>query len=258
MIDPLSRRDVLKQAAIASIIIGFPWSARAGDDDPKYLKDALGKAAKNDGFVIAIVVPDDEKGRAELAKRVEALFPIDVPYELKELLVEAAFVCAPAKLAQAKDGETVVLLDKDGKRVAGDKLDLADPAKAVAAIAELAHGDGRLAARAKKARTAEVAAAIQKLADEQYGPGWQYLAGHIEACSAALIDERLNGTNAKIKARIQELIRAMSGDRFEGDPGRLPFGVEWSEKWHQPKPCPPCGMARATLESRKLVRFLAS
>ena len=74
------------------------------------------KATKSPG--IAIVLPADKDVRATLLGQLQLL--LQAPsFDAQLHLVEAVYVVDAGNHSGAKEGETLVLLDSDGKRVAG-------------------------------------------------------------------------------------------------------------------------------------------
>src|SRR5690242_9351848 len=124
----LTRRDLLLAALATPLVFGLPLRAHAEDDDAW---EAAMKAAKARRLpVVVLVIPEDDAGKKALAANLERLLPPRNEWGSEplppaaSLFLEAVWVCAPAKKAGANAGETAVLLDETGKRVAGASLDL--------------------------------------------------------------------------------------------------------------------------------------
>ena len=157
-----TRRDLLRVAMTggAGLMLGWSWWQRPaqgqegggranpeGDAAQQVLSRALEAMQTHQSYGVAIVVPEGEGARAQLAEQLGALIPgTDLHGVLPEAAMpwlEAVWVCAPAALVEAQEGETLVLLDPEGGRVAGACVDLSDPAAFLTGARALLDDDGR-------------------------------------------------------------------------------------------------------------------
>jgi len=265
-----SRRDFLRALGGAGLILGLgqlglPSRGSAQEAplpkqvDPVKLALERLKSLRLDGLVI--VVPEGAKAQAALGKQLQGLIPIvqaHRPVPLGgELLLQVVWVCASAERAQAKAGETVVLLDPSGKRVAGLKLDLsAKPAESLKKLQALIEGEGRLEKRAKRAReNPKIAAALDGMRDpKQAGDHYSTLHTHFAEAAPAIV--------AQLRAeQDQELLGNLKGLLGQGywrllnSAQTFPYGVTWKLNVEEAEPCPPCGMAAPSLSGREFLRF---
>ena len=276
------RRRLLKLGAALSggLIFGF-GGLTLGQDDPKAqarAEEAAWKAAlaalkrsAANGVAVIVSAADDVAGRAVLAEALEDLIPlIQSPggFSQRDLapmcsyLLEAVWVCASAQRAQAKPGETLVLLDPQGKRIAGAKVALDEPKEVEAALEKLLRGGERLKQRAKRARQDKATAAlVKRLLGKEQQPRWdahQKLVSDDEAflrAAPALLEAMESASGEQLNT-----LREVFGSRFWQQQQRtrgFPYGVEWKIDANEPEPCPPCGMARPTMSGRTFLRFFA-
>lgn len=276
------RRRLLKLGAALSggLIFGLGGLSLA-QDDPKAQaraeeaawKAALAAMKRSAANGVAIVVPavDDVAGRAVLAEALKDLIPlVKEPggFSQRDLapmcsyLLEAVWVCASAQRAQAQPGETLVLLDPRGKRVAGAKVDLLRPKDVEAALEKLLRGGDRLEKRAKRARQHEATAKlVEELLGEAQQPRWNAYQKLINddavflRVAPALLQALESASGEQLKT-----LREVFGSRFWRQQQRargFPYGIEWKIESFEPEPCPPCGMARPTMSGRTFLRFFA-
>jgi hypothetical protein len=173
--------------------------------------------------------------------------------------VEAVYVCAPARLARANEGENAVLLDPDGKRIAGARIDFTTEAAFVAGMERLLRRKARLEERAKRARTKEVGEVLGALSSEdkrERDRAHAFLVGAFEGCGPAVIAERIESASPRVREAAARVIREV----FEKRAGAtrrewLPFGVKWRQA--RVDPCPACGMAIVAEPSWKFLEFLS-
>ena len=264
------RREFLGVLAAAALIHGLDRIALGGDDPkekaddapPQWWKDALAEMKSTKSPGVAIVLPAAKEASAALLGELQTLLR-EASFDAQVHLVEAVYVVVAGVHAEAKEGETLVLLESDGKRAAASttKVTAADFAKAVRPL--LRNGD-RLATRAKAARTPE----FEKLLDEFQGKdqdkAW-LAAGRIvtefATTGAALLAAYEAETGADAKSRLGLLIhRAFA--RRRGDEGTeierpLPFGTKWNvAPLPTEDPCPTCGMMRIQPRSRDTLEYL--
>ncbi|MCE9634460.1 MAG: hypothetical protein K8T90_02040 [Planctomycetes bacterium] len=278
-----ANRDVVVRvsaatALAAGLVLGFSLlaspvpDARADDaaagetaeQVPACLTQALAEMKRTGAPGIAIVVPAERKDRSALRDSVAALLA-EPCYEVQELLVEAVWVCAPAKQVGAKPGETAVLLDAEGRRVAGAVIDFSSQVKFVEGIGPLLHGEKRLEERAKAVRTKEVKADLEKLLgkdDDARSAAAARLTEAFPTVRAAVIQARIDATDDDAAKRLRQIVSlawyrvtVAAADR---PMSALPFGASWSYAPREARadPCPPCGMARVTETTRVVLVLL--
>jgi hypothetical protein len=267
------RREFLGALVAGAAIYGLDRFAFGGDEKaapkaeapPKWFKDALAemKATKSPG--VAIVLPDGKDARATLLAELQTLLR-QPTIEAQTHLVEAVYVVALGVHAGAKADETLVLLDADGKRVAGSTAKLTAATFAASVRPLLRDGD-RFATRAKAARTPEVEKLLDALDDEdaeKVNKAVERLTLEFTAAGPAIIAACEASTDADVRGRlVQVIIRAFG--RRRGDEGAdaerpLPFGAKWKVgaiPMPEEDPCPPCGMMRIPPRSHDLLEFLA-
>lgn len=266
------RRELLGVLAAAVLVHGLDRLALGGDETkaadaeapPQWFKDALAemKATKSPG--VAIVMPADKDARAALLAELQSLLQ-NSSFDAQMHLVEAVYVVAAGVHAGAKQSETLVLLDADGKRVSGSttKVTAADFAKTVRPL--LRDGD-RLATRAKAARTPDVEKLLAALSEkdvEKANAAMQRLSTDFTTACPAILAAYESEQNEAAKARLTNLISWAFNRRLGGsgtkDERPLPFGTKW--KIAPPPtedPCPACGMMmRGNAHSRDTLEFLA-
>jgi hypothetical protein len=262
----IERREFLRVLAGAGLILGLgglslPNSTSAQEAGPKPLEQALErmKAKRLEGLVI--VVPRGTQEQAALGKRLQALIPIvqaHRPVPLGgQLLLQVVWVCASAEEAQAKPGETVVLLDSSGKRQAGLKLDLsAKPAQTLAKLQKLIEGEGRLEKRAKRSReNPKIAAALDGLRDpKQAGSHYSTLHTHFAEAAPAIVAQIRAEQDQELLGNLKSIL-GQGYWRLLNSAKSFPYGVTWKLNVIEPEPCPPCGMAAPSLSGRTFLRF---
>jgi hypothetical protein len=201
----VTRRDLLREAGAASLVLGFPLLGRgtaARSDGAEVLRAALDRMRRNRQEGVALVVPSGKAEREALGKALEKLVASGDP-ETAELLAEAVYLCVPRTLVDAREGENAVLLDPERKGLAGSSLDIETletkawkvpafayasggaepsgcreipggtavgfPVKFEEGLRALLRGEGRLDVRAKKVSTPQLEAAVRDL--ESASPG---------------------------------------------------------------------------------------
>jgi len=264
------RREFLGALAAAVLVHGLDRIALGGEEakaadaeaPPAWFKDALAemKATKSPG--VAIVLPADKDARAALLAELQALLQ-NPSFNAQVHLVEAIYVVVAGLHAGAKEGETLVLLDADGKRVAASttKVTAADFAKTVRPL--LRDGD-RLATRAKAARTPEFEKALAALLGKDLaksGAAAESLASDFVAMGPAVLAAHEAEKEEEAKQRLAYVIsRAFA--RRRGDAGAeserpLPFGTKWKvAPLPLEDPCPPCGRMMIAPRSRDTLEYL--
>mgnify|MGYP003673308483 CR=1 FL=1 len=264
------RREFLRAICGAGLILGlgqlgFP-SRSAGQEapgpeevDPVKQAKARMKASRLDGLVI--VVPEGAAAQAALGKQLQGLIPIvqaHRPVPLGgELLLQVVWVCAPAEEAQAKAGETVVLLDPQGQRIAGLKLDLsAKPAAALKKLQALIEGEGRLEQRAKRAReNPKIAAALDGMRDpKRAGNHYSTLHTNFAEAAPAIVAQIRAEQDQEVLGNLKSIL-GQGYWQLLNSAQTFPYGVTWKLNVEEAEPCPPCGMAAPSLSGRTFLRF---
>jgi hypothetical protein len=197
--------------------------------------------------------------QAELVAGCVQSLLLSASADVQELFLAAVWLCAKASAVRAAEGETLVLLDVDGERLAGSKVDLADEKAVVEAVRSMLSGPGRLAARAKRATTADVASALDDLVhaeEDRREAARRALVARFPAVAPAVVHARWTSESAERSAALAAVV----GAAFVAAAGKekvalLPFGATVAPVAYDP--CPPCGMAMVPDASRKLLRFLA-
>jgi hypothetical protein len=271
----LRRREFVAAAAAAILVYGLDRFAAGGDDadatkkdagPPQWWKDALAemKATKSPG--VAIVLPEGKDAREALRAGVEGV--LRFPQLTTQIhLVEAVWVVADAKLAQAREGETAVLLDADGKRVDGAVVKF-DAVDFPASVRPLLRGGERFAARVQAARTKEFEKALSDLADHEpvkYEAAVERMASNFAAFGPAVIGAwEGEKPGSDLQQRLSWVLSRVFARRV-GEQGAeaerpLPFGTRWKAK-DPPEPdvdpCPGCGMMRRPTHARDVLELLA-
>lgn len=271
----VTRREVLGRALAAGLgsglIFGLPSLLRAGDNDrgrrapdpkDKGWPDALAYMKQHGLDGLAIVVPEDAAAQAALGERLSALLPLVNGHgklgAMALAQLEVVWGCAKAKAVGAKPGETVVLLDPKGKRIAGAKIDFAGEQKKVeAALLELIAGSKgeRQAARVKRvlADPKLKEAYDAYTGDPKKNDAFMVLYNAVDRAAPLFVAGARN-LDAKVKARFLSVLNERYFQRQQRKSG-FPHGVEWKLEVDQPEPCPPCGMARPTVAGREFLRF---
>lgn len=262
MTDP-TRRDVLKHTLGASLFFGFSsWSALAKDGpQPGALEAAKAVMKRTKRHGVALVIPSDAKARKAFVAALSTLFPVVNGHQgapaLARYLVEHVWVCVDAAAVGAKKGETVVFLDPQGKRIDGSKLDLSDAKVVGAGLATLLDGSGRLAKRAKAARTKAVEAALNGLADKDWQKQYWVLRRMMPAAlPAVLAAAGAPKAHVNVKNLARDALKALYWSSIQKT-AQFPFGVTWKVEMSVPEPCPPCGMAAPSIKARRFLDFVS-
>lgn len=261
-----NRRDFLRAACGAGLILGLgnlglPGVGSAQDAKQSPFEQALArmKSERLDGLVI--VVPKGAAAQEALGKQLQALIPVIQAHQAVplggRLLLQVVWVCASAEEAQAKPGETFVLLDPSGKRSAGAKLPLGAKREVLLKhLKAFIEGEGRLAKRAKRAREdTKIAAALAGIRDPKQAPQ-HYTTLHTRFASAApAIFEQLDQEqDEQIKRNLRNTLSNAYWQELNKKQG-FPYGVSWKLNVLEADPCPPCGMAAPSLSGRTFLRF---
>lgn len=260
----MDRREFLSTtgAAAGAFVLGLPELARAEEAawEEKAWQAALAAMKARKAHGVAIVLPEDARGRNRLASLLERRIPLPQPHaaeapRLAPLLLECVWVLAAPGRAQAQPGETLVLLDPAGKRVAGAKVPFDDPAAFEKGVEALCLGEGRLEARGQAATTPEVTEALARM-DQGQGPAAvEELRPRAEEVMSALVRAWYSDkSSAEVKTWVGSLLHGAYWQRIRQLTG-LPFGIKWKLEETIPEPCPPCGMAAPSIDARKFLEF---
>jgi hypothetical protein len=256
---------------LASLDAAAEGEAEEPQKPPSWLGDALAEMKRTRCVGVALVVAEDEKGRATLRDRLAALLA-EPPYDVQEHLVEAVWVCARAKFVGAKDGETAVLLDADGRRVEGAAFDLSSDDAFVRSARALLRSGTRLADRAKAARTEEVARWIERLASEDETTrdnAWEKLLDAFPKARAAILhalagnadsaDPKRGSATWYLRRLVEFAYLNAAAAAHRGHVTILPFGASWAyaqPSEDAPDPCPTCGRGVISDTTRVLLEIL--
>jgi hypothetical protein len=308
----LTRRELLERAAATPLILGLSsLRAQAFQGKPSWFADALVRMRLQRACGVAILVPEDPDARQALARSLEliararpwsSLNEHVTPFgtstdresgvDVVELLLEAVYCVVPKGVVPSRAGETAVLLDPDGNRVAGRAVDFSSDARFVEGMGGLLHGEGRLEARAAAARTEGLDSLLGRFAakpvperpdDRSFFEDRNRLVDSTEPWAPALALARKRSEDPRFRALLVEVYYQALARRLEerrasapaypdevipdsaGTPtlgthhsqrldGTLPYGVEWALEWIDR--CPMCGMGNVAPRSRKFLRFL--
>jgi hypothetical protein len=173
------------------------------------------------------------------------------------LLVEPVLLAADARAVGARDGENLVLLGADGRRLAGTRIDLADDGSFVRGAEALLQAARRPLPRERQQQLQE----------------WLAMAGSPDAERRAFAATQLTAAGGDGVAAVQRAL-ATAGDAERGPLGEvaaqvavqlagadraglLPFGADWIDDASTVDPCPPCGMAMISASARRMLRLQA-
>ena len=264
------RRELLGVLAAAAFVYGLDRLAHGGDDakekaddaPPQWFTDALAemKAATSPG--VAFVLPAGREARTALLLEIQTLLR-EASFDAQVHLVEAVYVVVAGVHAGAKEGETLVLLDADGKRVGGStaKFVAADFARTIHPL--LRNGD-RLATRAKAARTPEVERLLSELTGDdakKTAAAGKRLVEDFAAAGPAVIAAFEATTVSDEAMRLTSVIHSVfarrRGDQGEEHERPLPFGTKWKKGPPSKNDgCGGCGMMRIVPRSRDTLEYL--
>lgn len=268
----LDRRLFLRAACGGGLILGLGGLAALGwaegeerpEDVARAWADALKRMKALQQGGVAVVVPKDAAARAALGRQLQALIPLMSLHEgappMARALLSQVWVCASAEQVEAKPGETLVLLDPAGKRVAGVKLDLGGEAAAVLkGIRALSEGEGRLAAQVARIRAdkalAQILDDLASTKPKQRQSAYAQLDAHVDALAPALF-ALLESTSLsdEVRANLSRVLARAYFDRIQAAEG-LPYGARFKVEVDTPEPCPPCGMAAPSVSGRTFLDF---
>jgi hypothetical protein len=255
------------QRLVASAPQGQPPSKpRAPDEPPSWFRDALAEMKATRRLGVAIVLPDSKKSRETLLREIEELLR-EPGADDRVHLVEAIYVVVEGKLVDARTDENVVVLDADGKRIAGGLARFHRSAFATTIEPLLREGD-RFSAQVKMARTrdfdhaeAELAAEDSRTVEEATG---RLVAAFSTVGAAVIADFESSRVPAETRKRLGRVILLAYEHRLGSDGKEierpLPFGTRWQVGAVPPPhhdPCATCGMMIVRPRSRDLLEFLA-
>lgn len=257
----LSRRGFLGAAAAAAVVFGFPLDAWSDDKKTtKAWKEALETAKARKQPIVALVVPEGAAEARALGAALEKVVPETYrsDRDAARLFLEAVWVCVPGSLVEAKAGETAVLCDESGKRLAGGTVDLESAAKLVKSALKLLDTDGRRAARVKAAREAGATALLEALVAADKDPNLpptaqDRLREKFDEWACALLDD---AEKKSASPWVERTARGRYDSLVEAGAKALPYGVQWEMVEGKVDPCPPCGRAQARTTARKFIEFL--
>lgn len=266
--DPrLSRRDLLTLAAAGALVLGLDQLTLAEDGwELGAWSAALATMRIQKRHGVVVVLPPDAAGRKRIAEQLGERIPIaDERRPLDPVapwFLDLVWVLAAGERVQAQPGETLVLVDPQGKRVAGAAVPLGDARGFAEGLEALLAGEGRLDARADAAspEVKKHVANVQRDWPDGDGTGVEsrlWFQEHLDQVGSAVLRAWRTTPAGSGKDRLGELLREACAARCGSDTG-LPFGVKWKLERTIPEPCPPCGMARATLDGRKFLEFWGS
>ncbi len=279
----MNRRTFLALGAGAPAVFGltevlaFP-PGRQDDARPAWYSEALKRMKETGRCGVALVAPEGpgsllEFGQA-LLERIEA-----DDADVREMLFETVFICLTAAHAKALlPGEgNRLLLDPDGKRIAGDAVaieTLDDTRKFVDSFRAFVHGERgeRLrdsVATLRKGLSAtereEIEKSIDALDTDAAAPevATVLVSGKAERIASWLVCARLEAVHAQGRDRLRGLIAAAYAKRAS----RLPFGTRLPKfrsicghntevEEGEDRPGPPCGMAESSKQGRRFIKVL--
>ncbi|MGE0712885.1 MAG: hypothetical protein AB7N76_14195 [Planctomycetota bacterium] len=251
-------------AAGAGLILGAGRGAWADEEEAKAAwKQALArmKQLRLDGVVV--VIPKDKAGRSALVAALSRLIEITQMHEAAPpaagLLLSCVWVCASAEQAGAKPGETLVLLDPQGKRLDGAAIDLGakDALARIRALVDGKQGERRQARVERVREDRKLAAALDDVAAKgSVSRGAVALQERLDEAAPALVDlaERTKEPG-EVKGTLDSMLGRAYWQRLNAAQA-FPYGVQWKVEVDQPEPCPPCGMAMPSMTGRKFIRYL--
>lgn len=268
------RRLFLRAVCGGGLILGLGGLARFGLADEKDRRapqspEAFWVEAKKQMKAlgrqgVAIVVPADAEAREALGKQLQALVPLMSLHEsappAARPLLSNVWVCVEGSQVGALPGETLVLLDCEGKRVAGARLDLGGERDTLlAGIKVLTEGEGRLAAQVQRVRSdpalARILDDLSSGKGEREQRGGSALEGKVAALAPALF-ALLDGKGLSDQAGhyVRAALARAYFQRIQAA-GGLPYGAQFKVEVNMPEPCPPCGMAAPSVSGRTFLDF---
>lgn len=152
----LTRRDLLKLGVHATVVYGLAELGHADEPPrPDTHAQALARMRDTRSWGVGIAIPGDAAGRAGLARALDGLVPQNTTCasgmsDAQRAFYLAVFSCADRSALPIEGAETAVLMDEDGRRMAGAVVDLSSADGFARGIEALLAGDGRLEARARK------------------------------------------------------------------------------------------------------------
>ena len=271
----VSRRRFLGGVVAASVVYGFSSLSFARDDDTSgtsterpWLRDALAEMKATGSPGIAIVMPKTREGQDRLrvvlrnhlvgaAAAGKPQFEFDAR---AAWLAEAVFMIADGTDVGALPGETIVLLEPDGRRAAGSAMPLTADGLPTGAR-ELLRRGGRLRRRADAARTSPVQLMLAAMIADDVAARVEpaaWLRAHFAKVGPAVIAARDEAGSQAWKFNwilSSVLVERIGPGRGPASSRPLPYGTRWIEG-EGPDPCPPCGMMVGPPRSRDLLEFL--
>ena len=265
---PSTRRHFLmwSTAAGGTWLIGARMLAAEGAGDDSVLPAALERMRAQKAFGIALVVPDQKPQRKRLGKQLEELVQAfelrlgnEGPWDYRsasELAVrmqECVWFCVSPGEIEAEKGESLVLVDGTGKRLAGlDFRGLHEPEEILVALRELMDGDGR---SEQRDRLHDVGALEKRLRGEEGARLQEVIAEEWTKSPAAMAAVYRNTSEFAVRESIGGF--ALSVLRFSGELAEerpLVAGVQW-DRGQTYDPCPGCGLMSSPGVERKFASF---
>jgi len=277
--------------AFLSIVAGSPFvfglrDLLAQDPTPDHLAAALERMKETRRYGAVLVIPPGRKGQVRLGEAI--LARLNRPeVEDNEIFCEVVFLCLTEAQAvgieggplkgdrSILDGAFRILLDPDGKRVAGDRIDLCVLETRVSfrkSFDEFVHGeDGeRLSANAKeiektlppeviRARDSMIQPRPNPMPEEdraERGRGYAYLKERIDVLAPWLANHTKRGRG---EGPFRVLLWQYFLDQSELAPEPcLPYGIR-VERFARKPGCgetEACGRARIRLTDYRFLQFL--
>ena len=267
----IERRRLLQGLAAATLCFGLDGLAHGSEaeptDAPPWLKEALAEMSATGSPGIGIVLPKGRTERGALRDTLQQVLDrVSSPPKSflgcdgLEWLVEAVFVVAPGGRFGALRGETLVLLEPDGRRAGGSTVAL-DAESLSREVRALLRQGGRLERRAQAARTTVVQRALDDLQSSDRDvarAAHRWLVDHFAETGPAVIAAAARDSPSIGVERVLCTVlsaRVHSGTVDSAVPERpLPYGMTWLPD-ARPDPCPGCGMATRPREM-DLLQFL--
>lgn len=274
-----TRRTWLGGLAVAAgaAVLVHGWNDLLGDDGakapaapapkepakPAWYADALAEMKATRSWGVAILVPEGARVRAAIGRGLEEAMRSP---KARATFAEAVFVVVPPGVAPFEKDEGVVLLDADGRRVAGLAHHFhGNVEEVMSAVRKALRDDGRLAKRAEACRDKAFDAALGDLRAEdpaERKAASKALADHFPKWRAAILEQIELRQDAAARKPFEDAVAAYLAKALPETPAlgatKLPFGAEWADSvaTPQPDPCPSCGMMMPSPSGKRWLRLL--
>ncbi len=239
---------------------GEAWRVRL----PEAAVRAMGERGQG---ALAIVVPEDDGERVRLGEQLEELltaFESFLTYEnagkdnrLAEWFAELVPVCVRDSADRPHREENVMVLDEQGNRLFGTRIEFGDFEVAMAGCKELIEREPFASWRASQVSDEELTRAVEVLHLESSFEGFadrerQAVVRRAMPRLRTLFEEgELNGLRSNLNGYLS---RAAAGvEESRGAPA-LVLGVAW--RYQHYDPCPPCGIMYHAASVRKFQDWL--